>query len=255
VNSDRNRALNRLIAAALNHADAVRLGRGPSGQAGFLAAVDAYRDARDPFDAARDDFLAQYPTPEAMAAAVDRLRAAPGGFVDAALRAEGEASARLDGDTVDVGPVTVTGTLPDGDPCPCHTSVYPGCPLHDRPGPNPLRLGVAANDVADWLSRHGHPAAWVTPENTVACVRHPGGCPPPDAWVSPGGTLCCHRHIDGCPPGIDYDRAWHRMQVRGLNGPDDPQGACGRHTGNASNRCLLRVGHPGVCDDLSAPPR
>lgn len=28
--------------------------------------------------------------------------------------------------------------------------------------------------------------------------------------------------------------------------PDD---LCGRHTGNASNRCLLESGHTGACDD------
>lgn len=194
-----------LILAALAWYDQ----RGPEDLQGpdrdLAVAIAQFRSSRTRIERARDEFLALYPTPEALEDAVNKLRldqehrrrayermagvdvyaAGPGtamtfgSAVDAALRAEAEASVRLDGDTVAVGPVRVVG-----------------------------------------------------------------------AWVTPGGYLCCPRHIDGCPPGDDYDRAWHRLQVRGLAGPDDPDGHCGRHTGNASNRCSLRPGHQGRCDDL-----
>ncbi len=115
----------RLIMAALAWYDR----RGPDALAGpdrdLAAAIADYRADRDSVERARDDFLALYPTPEAMAQAVEALRArrrasrvdvyaaAPGtsmqfpAAVTAALHAEAEASVRLDGETIDVGMVTV----------------------------------------------------------------------------------------------------------------------------------------------------
>ena len=78
--------VNRLIAAALNHADAVRSGQGPSRQAEFLAAVDAYRADRDDFDAARDDFLTRFPTAEDMQRAVNERLAAVDDYANPAVQ-------------------------------------------------------------------------------------------------------------------------------------------------------------------------
>lgn len=198
--ADVQRAVNQVLAAAIYWRD-VQAGDNLSAiddaatDARLIGAVGRYEATRSDTDAARDAFLAKYPTSEAVQDALNELAG----------------TARRFGLVTEARAIVVPGILPDGDLCPCGPNVYPNCPIHGRPAD-------AAYD---------------------------------GAWVLPGGTLCCRRHIDGCPPGTDHGRAWHRLQVRGLNGPDDPQGTCGRHTGNASNRCMLVVGHPDVCDDLS----
>lgn len=172
-------AVNQLIAAACAMVDAPFTGQAYDAVAERLkTAVTDYRAVRTDIDAARDVFLAQYPEPEMMGAAVERLI----GQADRTLYGKAADSVRYDGDG----------------------------------------LGDSA-------------------------------APARDSWVSPGGSLCCPWHIDGCPPGDDPRRAWHRLVVRGLAGPDDPEAGCMAHTGNASNRCMLRANHPGGHDDLSGP--
>lgn len=64
------RAVNRLIAAAIAHREALRTGQGPSRQGEFVAAVDRYLGARNELDQARDDYLIRYPTADALTGAV-----------------------------------------------------------------------------------------------------------------------------------------------------------------------------------------
>jgi hypothetical protein len=68
--SDETAAVARLIAAAIAYTDAVRFGSGPSHQRDLFAAVDHYRMVRGGLSAARDEFLARYPTSAALDDAV-----------------------------------------------------------------------------------------------------------------------------------------------------------------------------------------
>jgi hypothetical protein len=167
-----------LILAALAWYDQ----RGPEDLQGpdrdLALAIAQFRSSRTRIERARDEFLALYPTPEALEDAVNKLRRDQ----QHSRRAyERMAGVDVYGETVDVGPVQVNS-----------------------------------------------------------------------AWVTPGGFLCCQRHIDGCPPGDDHDRAWHRLQIRGLTGPDDPDGHCGKL--RPGSNCMLRPFHQGSCDDLGTRP-
>lgn len=58
---DALRAVNRLIAAAVAHREALRSGQGPTRQAEFRDAVDVYLSLRTDLDEARDDYLIAHP--------------------------------------------------------------------------------------------------------------------------------------------------------------------------------------------------
>jgi hypothetical protein len=155
------RAVTRLLAAADAHAAAIETGQGPSRQQEFLAAVAAYRSARPSWVAARDRFMAQYPSGAALDQAYrDRrpsvdIYAAPHGTAmrlipdHEALIRHAEWAAR-NGHTnawvtpggsiacqrhIDGCPVVDPEAMPDGDLCPCGPVAYRSCPIH-WPGQN-----------------------------------------------------------------------------------------------------------------------
>lgn len=103
-------AVNQVLAAAIAWRD-VQVGDNLSAavaadaDARLIDAVGQYEATRSETDAARDAFLARYPTPDDVQAALNGLRSTALRY---GLFAEAEASVRLDGETITIdGPGSV----------------------------------------------------------------------------------------------------------------------------------------------------